>query len=136
MSEDVKPSTGVKSRFCPRVPRFLRVFREFYQSQAYPERMPNMTFERDNASSRYTMHRDGVLLSALDFRDDGRVVTMTRAFTVPTFRGHGYAADIVEFAVSELEKAGDRSVMPMCWYVAEWFETHPERAGILTSAAA
>ena len=32
------------------------------------------------------------LVSVLDYRDDGRTVAMTRAYTVPTFRGHGYAA--------------------------------------------
>jgi len=67
----------------------------------------------------------------LDYRDDGRAVSMTRAFTVPTFRGQGYAAVLVDRAVALLEARGDRTVIPMCWYVAEWFEKHPERAGIL-----
>ncbi len=71
------------------------------------------------------------MLSALDYRDDGRTVSMTRAFTVPTFRGQGHAGELVDRAVALLEERGDRKVVPMCWYVEAWFAAHPERAGIL-----
>ncbi|GAA1700261.1 hypothetical protein GCM10009808_17300 [Microbacterium sediminicola] len=91
----------------------------------------DLRFENEVDSSRYTLHRGDVLVSALDYRDDGRSVSLTRAFTVPTFRGQGYAEIVVERAVADLESRGDRTVIPMCWYVGEWFEKHPERAGIL-----
>ena len=70
-------------------------------------------------------------MSVLDYRDDGHTVAMTRAFTVPTFRGHGYAGEVVDRAVAQLEAQGDRQISPVCWYVADWFSAHPERAGIL-----
>jgi predicted GNAT family acetyltransferase len=88
-------------------------------------------FEDQTDASRYALYLGDDLVSVLDYRDDGRSVSMTRAFTVPSFRGHGYAGEIVERAVSLLEKAGDRQIVPMCWYVADWFAAHPERAGIL-----
>lgn len=91
----------------------------------------SLTFTHEPDASRYTLHDGPNLVSALDYRDDGRTVALTRAYTVPTFRGHGYAGEIVDRAVTELEQAGDRKVLPVCWYVAEWFEAHPERAGIL-----
>lgn len=91
----------------------------------------SLTFTHEPDASRYTLHSGSNLVSALDYRDDGRTVALTRAFTVPTFRGHGYAGEIVDRAVAALEEAGDRKVLPVCWYVAEWFEAHPERAGIL-----
>lgn len=90
-----------------------------------------VTDEKD--ASRYTLTRDGVLVSVLDYRDDGKTVALTRAFTIPTFRGHGYAAKVVEGAVVDIESRGDRKVEPVCWYVAEWFEQNPDRAGILRS---
>jgi predicted GNAT family acetyltransferase len=90
-----------------------------------------LTFTHEPDASRYTLHDGSNLVSALDYRDDGRTVALTRAYTVPTFRGHGYAGEVVDRAVAELERAGDRKVLPVCWYVAEWFEGHPERAGIL-----
>lgn len=88
-----------------------------------------LTDEKD--ASRYTLTRDGVLVSVLDYRDDGHTVALTRAFTIPTFRGHGHAARVVAGAVADLEQRGDRKVDPVCWYVAEWFAEHPEHAKLL-----
>jgi predicted GNAT family acetyltransferase len=90
-----------------------------------------MTFHHEPDASRYTLHRGDSLVSVLDYRDDGRTVAMTRAYTVPTFRGHGYAAEVVDRAVADLEARGDRQVIPVCWYVADWFTAHPERSAIL-----
>ncbi len=88
-----------------------------------------LTDEKD--ASRYTLTRDGKLVSVLDYRDDGRTIALTRAFTVPTFRGHGYAGTVVEGAVAAIEARGDRSVDAVCWYVADWFAAHPEKAFLL-----
>ncbi|MBZ4487692.1 N-acetyltransferase [Microbacterium sp. cx-55] len=93
--------------------------------------MTDLRFTDEKDASRYTLHDGNDLVSVLDYRDDGRSVAMTRAFTIPTFRGHGYAGALVERAVASLEQQGDREVIPVCWYVAEWFDAHPERAGIL-----
>lgn len=88
-----------------------------------------VTDEKD--ASRYTLTRDGMLVSVLDYRDDGSTIAMTRAFTIPTFRGNGHAARVVEGAVVDIESRGDRKVDPVCWYAAEWFQAHPEHAGLL-----
>lgn len=88
-----------------------------------------LTDEKD--ASRYTLTRDGQLVSVLDYRDDGRTIALTRAFTTPVFRGHGYAALVVEGAVADIEERGDRRVDAVCWYVADWFSAHPEHAGLL-----
>lgn len=93
--------------------------------------MTSLVFTHEPDASRYTLRRGTDLLSVLDYRDDGTTVAMTRAYTVPTFRGHGYAGEVVDRAVASLEAAGDRFVIPVCWYVADWFAAHPERAAIL-----
>lgn len=93
--------------------------------------MSNLEFAHEPDASRWALRKRGELVSVLDYRDDGKTVAMVRAYTVPTFRGHGYAAEVVGRAVAELEERGDRDVLPVCWYVADWFDTHPERAGIL-----
>lgn len=93
--------------------------------------MTQLRFTHESDASRYTLHRGDDLVSALDYRDDGRTVAMTRAYTVPTYRGHGYAGVVVDKAIAELEAQGDREVIPVCWYVADWFAAHPDRAGIV-----
>lgn len=82
-------------------------------------------------ASRYALTRDGVLVSVLDYRDDGKTVALTRAFTIPTFRGQGHAARVVAGAVADLEERGGRTIDPVCWYVADWFQDHPEKAYLL-----
>ena len=88
-----------------------------------------LTDEKD--ASRYTLMRDGKLVSVLDYRDDGQTIALTRAFTIPTFRGKGYAGKVVEGAVADIEERGDRKVDAVCWYVADWFAAHPEHARLL-----
>lgn len=93
--------------------------------------MTGFTFTNEQDASRYTLHRGADLVSVLDYRDDGRTVALTRAYTIPTFRGHGYAAEITGRAVADLAERGDRAIRPVCWYVADWFDAHPDQAGLL-----
>lgn len=90
-----------------------------------------MTVTHDEDAARYTLTRDGTLLATLDYRDDGRTIALTRAYTLPEHRGHGLAAELVEAAVDDIAARGDRRVEAVCWYVADWFEAHPERRGLL-----
>ena len=89
-----------------------------------------MRFEHDAVRSQYRGLIGDDVVCALDYRDDGTVVSMTRAFTDPLSRGRGHAAEITAHAVAEAEASG-RTVRPMCWYVAEWFDRHPEKAHLL-----
>lgn len=98
--------------------------------------MTELQFADEKDASRYTLHKGSDLVSVLDYRDDGRTIALTRAYTIPTFRGHGYASELVERVVDDLERRGDRVVSPVCWYVADWFEAHPDRAGIVAERRA
>ena len=92
-------------------------------------------FSDQKDANRYAMHVDGELVGILDYRILGESISLTRAFTVPQFRGRGYAAQLVEYAVDEIEREGSLKVVPMCWYVADWFDTHPERSALLQRRA-
>lgn len=92
-----------------------------------------VVFENQTDASRYALFVGGDLVAVLDYRDDGTTIALTRAFTIPTFRGKGYAAVITERAVDEIEARGNRVIAPVCWYVGDWFEAHPERAGMLAA---
>lgn len=97
--------------------------------------MSEVTFANEVDASRYTLRQGGELVSVLDYRDDGRTVALTRAYTNPAFRGHGYAGELVARAIAEIEMDGSRKVSPVCWYVAEWFQAHPAHAGLLAASA-
>jgi predicted GNAT family acetyltransferase len=88
-------------------------------------------FSNETDAGRYAMRLDGELVGVLDYRILGGSISLTRSFTVPAKRGKGYAGQLVEFAVDDIERTGGLRIVPMCWYVAEWFDAHPERAGLL-----
>lgn len=89
-----------------------------------------LTHEPDE--SRYTLMVDGDLVAVADYRINGNSISFNHTYTQPAHRGKGYAAEVVEFAIDDVEKTTDSRVVPMCWYVAQWFDEHPERAALLT----
>ena len=86
-------------------------------------------------ANRYEMHVDGELAGVLDYSILGDSISLTRAYTAPQHRGKGYAAQLVEYAVDDIETNSSRHIVPMCWYVGDWFESHPERAALLQRRA-
>nr|WP_243065058.1 GNAT family N-acetyltransferase [Humibacter sp. RRB41] len=80
---------------------------------------------------RYVLRSAGQIASVVDYTVLGDSISMTRTFTNPNLRGRGLAAKIVQFAVDDVEKNTKYHVVPMCWYVAQWFDEHPERADLL-----
>ena len=50
-------------------------------------------------------------------------------------RGRGHAAALTAGAVEDIATnggpAGGRRIVPMCWYVAQWFDEHPEKSALL-----
>ena len=93
-------------------------------------------FLNEPDANRYVLLRDGVIASSLDYSVLGDSISMTRAYTNPSLRGHGLAGELVEFAVDDVERTTRLRIIPMCWYVAEWFESHPERAELLKPRSA
>jgi predicted GNAT family acetyltransferase len=87
---------------------------------------------KDTDAGRYTLRIDGELASAVDYKVSGNSISFTHTFTDPKRRGQGLAAEIVQFAVDDVESTTDLRIVPMCWYVGEWFDKHPERAGLLS----
>ncbi|MWB98386.1 GNAT family N-acetyltransferase [Agromyces seonyuensis] len=84
---------------------------------------------------RYTLHIGDRLASVLDYRVLGEAVSFVHTFTAPPYRGTGLAGELVEFAVDDVESRTGYRIVPSCWYVAEWFERHPERASLLSRRA-
>ncbi|MGB3414063.1 MAG: GNAT family N-acetyltransferase [Microbacteriaceae bacterium] len=89
-------------------------------------------FVHEPEQNRYLMRVDGQIASVVEYSDNANDRSFTRTFTPPPARGKGYAAEIVEFAVNEVEKQGGMTITPSCWYVEVWFEKHPERANLLS----
>ena len=89
-----------------------------------------LTHEPD--AQRYTLTMEGQLIALADYRVNGNLISFTHTYTQPGQRGRGYAAEVVAFAIDDVERTSNRKVVPMCWYVADWFESNPDRTGLLT----
>ncbi|MEJ3405488.1 GNAT family N-acetyltransferase [Rathayibacter sp. YIM 133350] len=90
-------------------------------------------FTHEADARRYVMRVNGQLASTVEYSILGDAVSLTRAFTTPSMRGKGYAAEIVRYAVDDIEAGANRRIVPMCWYVSQWFDEHPDRAHLLNA---
>jgi predicted GNAT family acetyltransferase len=88
-------------------------------------------FTHEPDANRYTMLVDGELVSVAEYLDHGYGIVFHHTVTLPRFRGRGYADQLVTYAMDDVEKRGAGPVRPSCWYVAEWFDRHPERSELL-----
>ncbi|PPF80563.1 GNAT family N-acetyltransferase [Subtercola sp. Z020] len=86
----------------------------------------------DTEHQRYMLRIDGALVSAADYVLRDNSISFTHTFTDPKRRSQGFANEVVTFAVDDVEQNTTHRVVPMCWYVGQWFDQHPERAGLLT----
>lgn len=81
---------------------------------------------------RYTLSVDGAVVAIADYRINGNSIAFTHTYTQPPYRNRGLAAELVSFAMDDVERHSTRRVLPMCWYVGDWFDAHPDRAGLLS----
>ncbi len=92
------------------------------------------TFEHEPDDNRYALRIDGTLAAAAEYRISGGDISFTHTFTASDQRGKGLAGEIVAFAMDDVESTSERRVIPMCSYVGQWFEKHPERSHLLRGA--
>jgi predicted GNAT family acetyltransferase len=90
------------------------------------------TLTHETDANRYVLRIDDELVAVADYVINGSSISFNHTFTNPKLRGKGYAAEVVEFAVDDVDSTTDLRVVPMCWYVGKWFDEHPERAGLLS----
>jgi predicted GNAT family acetyltransferase len=83
--------------------------------------------------SRYELFVDDQLVGIADYRlrgDDSVVFPHTEI--VPAMRGQNLGAHLVQAALDDVRPTG-RTVIPTCWYVAEFIDEHPEYQDLLAA---
>lgn len=89
-------------------------------------------FRNEADRGRWAMYVDGDLVTVLDYHENDDAVSFPHTYTVPKHRGNGYAAELVEHVVGQVEQHSSKRVVPMCWFVGKWFDEHPDKADLLT----
>lgn len=77
--------------------------------------------QKSDERSRYELVADGQIVGIADYRDDGERVVMPHTEISPHMRGRGLGDVLVQGALDDLRARG-RTVVPACWFVAEFIE--------------
>jgi uncharacterized protein len=86
---------------------------------------------RRNAElSRYEILVDGEVAGIADYREDGTVWTFPHTVIDAHRRGQGLGAELVRGALDDVRDRG-ATVVPRCWYVAQFVDEHPEYRDLL-----
>jgi predicted GNAT family acetyltransferase len=83
--------------------------------------------------SRYEIYLDGEQSGYAEYELADDEITFTHTFTDPAKRGRGAAARLVRHALDDALEA-ERFVVPQCWYVAQFIDTHEEYACLLKAS--
>ena len=87
---------------------------------------------RNDADSRYELLVDGQLAGIADFHLNGEAVVLPHTEIDPSRRGQGLGAILVQGVLDDVRSAG-RTVVPSCWYVAQYIDEHPEHRDLLAA---
>lgn len=82
--------------------------------------------------SRYEAVLDGDVVAICDYRDDGERVLLPHTVVDPSHRGRGIGEQLVRGALDDLRRKG-RRIVPMCWFVVEFVDQHPEYADLVAA---
>jgi predicted GNAT family acetyltransferase len=89
---------------------------------------------RDNPDrSRYELFVDGEIVGIADYRVDGDVIVIPHTEIDRAKRGNGLGAELVRGTLDDIRASG-RTVVPQCWYVAEFISEHPDYQDLLRTA--
>ena len=85
---------------------------------------------KDEGASRYELVDDGAVIGVAEYRIQGDAVVFHHTLIEPDRRGHGLGAVLVQGALDDVRRSG-RAVVPVCWYVAQFIDTHSGYADLL-----
>lgn len=86
----------------------------------------------DADRSRYELELDGRSVGVADYRERDGVRVFTHTEITPRLRGQGLGETLVQAALDDTRASG-RTVVPQCWFVAEFIDGHPEYADLLAA---
>lgn len=86
--------------------------------------------EHHPENSRFEIFLDDELTGYAEYSESPGVRNFNHTLTYPQFRGHGLAAQVVEFAL-QASRADGFKVVPTCWFVDEFIAARKEYADLV-----
>ena len=75
---------------------------------------------------------DAALICVAPYHIAGSRIVFPHTEVVPALRGRGFAPRLVGDALADVRGSG-RTVVPRCWYVREFIQSHPEFSDLLAA---
>jgi predicted GNAT family acetyltransferase len=94
--------------------------------------MSSPEVRHDVEHHRYELVDDGRVIGVADYRIDGDTIVFPHTEIAAHRRGEGNGAVLVKAALDDVRPTG-RTVVPRCWYVAQYIDEHPEYADLLAA---
>ena len=79
---------------------------------------------RNQEAGRYELHVDGELAGIADYVERDGTVVLPHTVIDGSRRGQGLGRVLVQAALDDIRPSG-RTVVPSCWYVAQFIDEHP-----------
>ena len=89
---------------------------------------------RNAERSRYELLVDGEVVGVADYHVEGDRWIFPHTVIAAERRGQGLGAELVQGALDDVRRAGG-TVVPRCWYVADFIDANPAYADLLTRRA-
>jgi predicted GNAT family acetyltransferase len=84
----------------------------------------SLQVRKDETRSRYELVEDGhAVIGFAEYRVQGDLVVFDHTVIDPDRRGQGLGAVLVQGALDDVRPTG-RKVVPVCWYVDQFMDTH------------
>ena len=89
----------------------------------------------ETENSRYTIWSNGDNVGLADYRIRGNVIQFTHTEVDPSLRGQGLAGALIQAALDDVRESTKYSVVPICGYVADWIDAHPDYQDLVNRAS-
>ena len=91
-----------------------------------------MDVRNNEQQSRYELVDDDRVVGIADYFIRDETVVLPHTEIAQDLRGRGLGAVLVRAALEDVRRSG-RTVIPACWFVAEFIDAHPEYRDMLVA---
>ena len=89
-----------------------------------------MEVRNNKERSRYELVSDDRVVGIAEYYLRDGIVVFPHTEIEPALRGRGLGAILVREALEDVRRTGS-TILPACWFVAEFIEAHPEYADLV-----
>jgi predicted GNAT family acetyltransferase len=87
---------------------------------------PQLVVSDNPGAGRFEAHLGDQLAGVAEYQLAHDLIVFTHTEVEPAFEGRGVGSALAAHALSEVRAAGERRVLPLCPFIREWIQRHPE----------